>query len=400
MKAKTVTGCLSAKGLRNVHARENDFTFVVGSEHYHCASYVAEFLSPRVSEMRSVDCTQNELKINIKDPDCIFKEFLSLGTGREVSIDCENRGIFASIFAELWNWELYDLQFREFEGGLTADNVVNRFLLLRKGHAPSSPELEFISSHFFAISDCLCELPFSMISEIVTHRSLRVGSEDSLYDFVMNQIRKNYEFIGLLEVIRFEYLSISKFSEFFEFVSDSFDHFTCSLWQSLRSRLLLPVAPKSSNDRASGIECHFDPSSPLKGIIAHLAQKCGGNVHDRGVVNITADRPYDGDSSHAAKNIADLTADSCFECANAENMWICYDFKNLKIWPTHYSLRSQYDGSSGFRNLKNWAIEGSKDGKSWIELDARRDNEDLNGKNLMKAYPVSCMNSIRMIRLR
>jgi hypothetical protein len=79
--AKTVAVCLSAKGLKHVHAREKDFTFAVGSERHHCAFYVAEFLSPRVSEMRSIDCTQNELKIDIKDPDCDFKEFLSLGAG-------------------------------------------------------------------------------------------------------------------------------------------------------------------------------------------------------------------------------------------------------------------------------------------------------------------------------
>jgi hypothetical protein len=46
------------------------------------------------------------------------------------------------------------------------------------------------------------------------------------------------------------------------------------------------------------------PDFPLKGIIHHLTAECGGNVDDRGVVAITADRPCSSSASDAAKNIA------------------------------------------------------------------------------------------------
>ena len=35
-----------------------------------------------------------------------------------------------------------------------------------------------------------------------------------------------------------------------------------------------------------GIEFVYDSSKPLEGIIAHLTRECGGNVHDKGIVNI------------------------------------------------------------------------------------------------------------------
>jgi hypothetical protein len=59
------------------------------------------------------------------------------------------------------------------------------------------------------------------------------------------------------------------------------------------------------------------------GIIAHLTRECGGNVHDRQIVDITRgsfeketygtnppSRAYDNDC--AAKNAADLETVSCF----------------------------------------------------------------------------------------
>jgi hypothetical protein len=54
----------------------------------------------------------------------------------------------------------------------------------------------------------------------------------------------------------------------------------------------------------------FISGHPFVGIIAHLTKQCGGNVHDRGVVNITASTT--SGSCHP-KNAADLTTNDCFE---------------------------------------------------------------------------------------
>jgi hypothetical protein len=103
-------------------------------------------------------------------------------------------------------------------------------------------------------------------------------------------------------------------------------------------------------------------------IIAHLTRECGGNVHDRSVVEIRSgsfEMETDGANPHsgafcnspgyAAKNAADLEADSCFHSAyrtNSEivrhtrNNWVCYDFKERRIVTTHYAIRT------------NWRIPG------------------------------------------
>jgi hypothetical protein len=143
----------------------------------------------------------------------------------------------------------------------------------------------------------------------------------------------------------------------------------------------------------------FEPSSPLSGIINHLTSRFGGNVHDRGVVNITANRVASDSPGYAAKNVADLGTDSFFHSVNEPNQWICFDFKEMKIRPTHYSIRMHSSGPNSF-HLKNWVIEGSTDGTSWHELDRRENNTDLNNSYAVKTFNICKVDTFRMIRLR
>jgi hypothetical protein len=140
------------------------------------------------------------------------------------------------------------------------------------------------------------------------------------------------------------------------------------------------------------------PGSPLKGIIHHLTLECGGNVHDRGVVAITADRPANDSPGCAAKSIADLEANSWFHSAHAENMWVCYDFKNMKVILTDYSIRSRCDSASN--NLKSWVIEVSNTGADWTEADRRENRDDLCAQNVVRSFSVSKPSTGRYIRLR
>jgi hypothetical protein len=53
---------LSSKALQRVESvtHEKDFAFIVGDERYCCPSFVAEFLSPRVTSLRAEDITMDE----------------------------------------------------------------------------------------------------------------------------------------------------------------------------------------------------------------------------------------------------------------------------------------------------------------------------------------------------
>jgi hypothetical protein len=93
------------------------------------------------------------------------------------------------------------------------------------------------------------------------------------------------------------------------------------------------------------------------GIIAYMTRECGGNVHDRHVVHVTSGSfakesqgasrrsgAFGNAPDNAAKNAADLEADSRFISAyrkkeedilHARNNWVCYDFLERTIVPTH-----------------------------------------------------------------
>ena len=144
----------------------------------------------------------------------------------------------------------------------------------------------------------------------------------------------------------------------------------------------------------------YTGSNSLDGIIRYLSNACGGNVHDKGVVEITSSPPCSSSAGHAAKNVADVTVDSYFHSNDSANQFVCYNFKDKTIIPTHYSIRSHYSSSPGNHNLKSWVVETSTDGNVWTEVDRHENNGDLNGRNITKTYPISVQKECRMFRIR
>jgi hypothetical protein len=153
------------------------------------------------------------------------------------------------------------------------------------------------------------------------------------------------------------------------------------------------------------------------GIIAHLTRECGGNVHDVHVVDVTCGsfekvtygaNPHSGafrnEDWAVAKNAADLDTVSRFKSAyrkkkedipHTRNNWICYNFKERRIVPTHYAIRTYH----GAANLKSWLIETSADGESWQEVAREEDNKQLNGKRFTATFAVADGGECRFIRL-
>jgi hypothetical protein len=63
---------------------------------------------------------------------------------------------------------------------------------------------------------------------------------------------------------------------------------------------------------------------------------------------------------------------------HTRNNWICYNFKERWIVPTHYIIRT-FNGDPGESHLKSWLVETSADGEGWLEVDHKEDNNQLNG---------------------
>jgi hypothetical protein len=156
------------------------------------------------------------------------------------------------------------------------------------------------------------------------------------------------------------------------------------------------------------------------GIIAHLTRECGGNVHDCHMVEVTSGSfeketcganphsgAFDNNPEFATKNAADLETDSRFWSAYREsfediphmkNNWVCYNFKERKIVPTHYAIRTNRNGPD-LSHLKSWLVETSADGKIWREVAREEDNNQLNGPYFTGTFAVVGRGECRFIRL-
>ena len=126
----------------------------------------------------------------------------------------------------------------------------------------------------------------------------------------------------------------------------------------------------------------YDAGKPLEGIIAHLTRECGGNVHEKGVVEVTA-----SSCSDPAKHAVELGTNTYFLSNEEPNSWICYDFKERRVAPTSYSIRTAWSDS----NPKSWVLEVSNDGSdgSWEVVDSRENNEDLKGRRITRTFAIS-----------
>jgi hypothetical protein len=77
---------------------------------------------------------------------------------------------------------------------------------------------------------------------------------------------------------------------------------------------------------------------------------------------------------------------------------VCYDFKERRIVPTHYTIRTNDDGP-GNEHLKSWLVETSADGENWREVAREENNEKLNSSRFTGTFAVAGGGECRFIRL-
>lgn len=78
-------------------------------------------------------------------------------------------------------------------------------------------------------------------------------------------------------------------------------------------------------------------------------------------------------------NAADFSNSLHFWSLSHTNAWLKYDFKDRKVHPTFYSIRT-YSAGIGNSHLRSWVIEGSNtnNDNDWKVLDSRNNMTCLN----------------------
>jgi hypothetical protein len=399
----TLSLSLGSRGLANIPRNEilNNFTFVVGDLYYRCPMLIADYLSPHIAKIHETDPTFCEFCVETPDPSRCFPKFLELGRGATLELDDVECALFSDLSTELGNREIHISVTSPLQDPLTQYNVLLRLGLARSMSCDCSSEIEFLAENFCDLSSYTrSKLEYSTLGAVLAHPSIVLASEDALYDCIAERIRHNPEEFDLFEHLRFEFLSVDRITAFIDCSRQNFDHFTLPLWEGLCGRLMYQIVPQSLDKRVRHHAIQFQADRPLDGVIAYLAAKCGGNVHVRDVVEITANRRYNTNMSYAEQNVADFGTPSLFHSANEPNQWICYNFKDMSVIPTYYSIGSNYEGRVNGHNLKSWVVEGSHDEVVWVPLDIQENNNDLNDRDVVRSFPVTRSVKCKMIRLR
>jgi hypothetical protein len=224
-----------------------------------------------------------------------------------------------------------------------------------------------------------------------------------LYEFVISQFDSRPDSIGLLALVRFEFLTTSTTAKFGVWSCDHFESldFSLPLWRALLNRLSQTASiavPKSTRYRkVVRAEIRVEPreGSPLDGIIAALTRSAGGNVHDQGIVDVSASSV---NGNYPERNAVDLGQQNYFQSENQPNQWLRYDFKDRRIRLTEYSIAAHTGGWF----IHSWVVEGSEDGSTWTTLDERQNNNDANSNHPIATFKVEGNQELesRFIRLR
>ena len=102
-----------------------------------------------------------------------------------------------------------------------------------------------------------------------------------------------------------------------------------------------------------------------EGIIGMMKRKMGGNLHDRGQVIVTSSDLYS--DNYLQKYVLDLgDKTSCYESRNLSGAWFCLDFRERRVFVSHYWVRTYGNGPG---HLRTWVREGSLNGDHWEQID-------------------------------
>jgi hypothetical protein len=377
---------LSSAAIKNIIVEQiqEDFEFVVGGHGYKCGRIVAEFLSPRVCLSHSVDQSIGEYFVEASDSNDQFKLFISLGSGSAIPITKANLDFFLCLSREFGNSSVHNLLLEHFDGHFLSCQVPDSTTL----NLFSEALIGRISSNFFALTlSELDAISVSVLFHILSHDLLKLSTEDSLFSYISSRVCSDPKSLDLLRFVRFECLSAECISDFFSALPDSIDR---RLWESISRRLISHIP------HAVGFP--LQEAKSLDGIISCLTRKHGGNVHEKEIVTITSKSIYSDKPTVAVRNVADLTSRFHFLSKNGPGQWICWDFHEMRVRPTHYTITSF--------SLKSWVVESSLDGESWTEIDRKKNNQDFKahawetGLGLkMASFAVSNSAECRSIRL-
>ena len=377
-----------------------DFTFVVNDKEFKTTKLVSDLLSPIICRIHSNDPTIDRFTFNTQQQGD-FSQFIKLANFESTNFSNDDIPFLSEVIENLGNKSV-ELKYEE-EVEISIDNVLSllqqheKFPIFYCNHI--SREIDFTSSHFFELCENqeeeMRKLTIDTLIKIVSNDQLRLKSEDQLLKFINQFYSNNSEYTILYETVLFSNVSSEAMKEFVYTYDAS--EMSRGTWKELSKRLCQEVQrnPESESKHAGrysepqvkneGTMFEYTQDKEYKGIFNYLQKQTGGKIENE--VNFTASSLYN--NSYHQRYVA-IFGDqrNAFRSANRANSWICFDFKEHRVVPTHYTIRSR-DWCPNSNHPKSWVIQGSNDNNSWETIDEEKDCPILNGNSVVHTFTMN-----------
>lgn len=380
---------------------EKDFTFNVNGSEYQTSKFVADILSTKIAQNRNIDPTINYISINTHSKGN-FERFLQLQNFNDEICFSESEIEFIIELIEILGTENIELNITREENNV--ENALNHLLEDEKHPLFYKTEfvkdIEFVSKNFSEIlskqHDLFYKLSLSALESIINNENFQLeNDEDELLHFINELYLTNHAYSILYSFVCFSNVEVNNIEEFLNIFD--FNDLNLGTWKSISNRLKEKIINSNKKKQTKNkplIDIEYS-NIDFKGIINYFRTK---SVLEN-EVKITC-------SSVQQHNIqkvlqTEFVQQNYFSTKNEPNSWICIEFKNHRIKPTSYTIRSNNWPSDNW-HLRNWVVEGSNDSNEWEIIDEQKENSDLRGRNLVHTYHVHNKNdnSFKFIRIR
>lgn len=386
---------------------DDPFTFVVNGEEFKTTKLISDLISPKISKIHQNDPTFDTITINTLNKKGHFPQILKLLSFNSIEIP----SIEIPFISEVIEFLETELEVAQLMLTITSDNAFTLIQNYRTNgifYGKFYQEVnDFISSHFNELCESHFEefekIDIEILHSIIQSKSIKLNDEDQLLKFVNKLYSKDSKYSILYEEVYFINTSSKSISEFVNLYD--LNDITQMTWLKICERLKLNVEEGDMIEKRYNLKYNIfsvNENNPFDGIINHLKSKFGDQIFSH--INLTSSSIYNNEERFQLKNIILFdNPDLFFHSDNSKDSWICFDFKNYRVIPTDYTIKSEKRWDKDGYHPKNWVIEGSNDQLKWILLDERKNCSDLKGRSLVHTFKInnSCKSKkFQFIRFR
>lgn len=212
---------------------EKDFSFIVNGEEIQTSRFIADLLSPKISQFHTIDPTINKIFINTQSRGN-FSHILDLSNFQTQNINDDELEFIIEVIEQLENHNI-DFVLSNRKDELTKDNALN--ILKRHERNPTFysrqilNDIDFISKHFYELFEyeqdnasrfmaSIKNITQQSIERIINNENLRLLDEDQLITFINELYSKDTRYSRLYSsVYFFQMLQLIKYKSFFLYLA-------------------------------------------------------------------------------------------------------------------------------------------------------------------------------------